>query len=309
MTVLLIGRGLLGARLHSTLRRRGEEVVTASVPWSDPEAAREALLAAASACARVDPRWALAWTAGAGVIGTPEDELDRELRLFEQFVDEIETAPDVAFLASSAGGLYAGAADPPYTEEHDPAPLAAYGRTKLAMEGAARRWTDRGTRLLVGRISNLYGPGQDLGKPQGLVSQLCLTQVTGQPLHVYASLDTLRDYLYVDDAAEMVADLLAVGRTMPAGTTLTKIVASGDSLSIGAILHVSARVFRRRPVVVQAASSRPGPQALDLRMRSTVLPELGRRAATPFPVGLRATARDILSQRQDGALVSHRRGA
>ena len=64
------------------------------------------------------------------------------------------------------------------------------------MEADLRRFAAAtGTAVLVGRIANLYGPGQNLAKPQGLVSQLCLANLTGQPLSIYVSLDTLRDYL------------------------------------------------------------------------------------------------------------------
>ena len=81
-------------------------------------------------------------------------------------------------------------------------------RPRQAARSEAARHRVRGRAparpLLVGRISNLYGPGQNLAKPQGLVSQLCRAQLTRQPLSVYVSLDTMRDYLYVDDAAAMV---------------------------------------------------------------------------------------------------------
>jgi len=48
---------------------------------------------------------------------------------------------------------------------------------------------------MVGRMSNLYGPGQNLKKVQGLISQMCLRVLTRQPLVLYVPLDTIRDYL------------------------------------------------------------------------------------------------------------------
>ena len=56
-------------------------------------------------------------------------------------------------------------------------------------------------RAVLGRLANVYGPGQTLGKPQGLLSQLCLADATGRPLPVFVSMDTIRDYLYAGDAA------------------------------------------------------------------------------------------------------------
>ena len=58
--------------------------------------------------------------------------------------------------------------------------------------------------MVIGRIANLYGPGQDPTKAQGLVSQLCRAHLERRPTSIYVSLDTARDYLFVDDAARLV---------------------------------------------------------------------------------------------------------
>ncbi len=108
--------------------------------------------------------------------------------------------PAAAFIASSAGGTYAGSPDePPYTEESTTVAVSAYGHSKLRIEAAISPMTAAGTRVCIGRIANLYGPGQNLQKPQGLVSQLCLTHLNRQPLGIYVSLDSLRDYVFVTD--------------------------------------------------------------------------------------------------------------
>ena len=76
------------------------------------------------------------------------------------------------FLASSAGGVYAGASGASVHRAHR-AGAALAVRPRQAAVGEARHRVRRrapGRPLLVGRLSNLYGPGQDLAKPQGLVS-------------------------------------------------------------------------------------------------------------------------------------------
>ena len=111
------------------------------------------------------------------------------------------------------------------------------------------------TALLVGRLANLYGPGQNLEKPQGLVSQLCLAQLTRQPLTVYVPLDTMRDYLFVDDAAAMAA-IAGLGAVTPSGRRALKVLASERSTTVGAVLGDLHRVTRRRPPVVLGVSPR-----------------------------------------------------
>ncbi|MCW2793100.1 MAG: epimerase [Nocardioides sp.] len=295
MTTLVVGRGLLGRQVEAQVRRRGGCVRTVDVPWGDHDAALAALVEATRAAAQESERWRLVWTAGAGVVATPAEDVAAELALFRAFADSAASRPAAMFLASSAGGVYAGSPDPaPFGEESATNALAPYGRAKLAMEEVMGAVAAGGTRVLVGRLANLYGPGQDLAKPQGLVSQVCLSQLTRTTLHVYVSLDTLRDYLFVADAAAMVVTGLDLLADEPPGTVVTKVLASGQSLSVAAVIGESGRVFRRRPQL--STRSVTGPQVRDLRLRSGVWPELDALATTPFPVGLRRTADDIASR-------------
>lgn len=295
MTTLVVGLGLLGSHVEERLRAQREDVRTVAVPWLDHDAALRALLRAAEDAAGATPAWRLAWCAGAGVVATPEADLQAEVRLFESFVGDVGTPPAAMFLASSAGGLYAGSPDrAPFDERSAVAALAPYGVAKLEMEELAGHLAHRGTRLLVGRISNLYGPGQDLSKPQGLISQLCLAHETRGTLNLHVSLDTLRDYLFVDDAAAMVVAGLDLAGELPAGSTVTKILASGRAASVAAVVGEATRVLRRHPRLSTRASS--SHQVRDLRVRSVVWPHLDTMARTPLPVGLRATADDVAAR-------------
>jgi len=70
-------------------------------------------------------------------------------------------------------------------------------------------WSQRNeASALIGRIANLYGPGQNISKPQGIISQICRSYLLGYPLSIYVSLDTLRDYIFAPDCAALVADAL-----------------------------------------------------------------------------------------------------
>jgi UDP-glucose 4-epimerase len=246
--------------------------------------------------------WNIAWCAGAGIVATPAQLIEQERAVFGAFLEDLSAlagpGSGAVFFASSAGGVFADSAGPPFTEDSAPAPRTPYGRAKLAMEADLRSFSARtGTPVLIARIANLYGPGQNLLKSQGLVSQLCLTHLTGHPLSLYVSLDTMRDYLYVADCARMIVaglDRLR-SRTVRPGEDLvvTKILASGRSTTVGGLLGESSRLFRRRPRVVLGASPAASGQVRDLRLRSTVWPDLDRLARTSLPVGIAATAEDV----------------
>ena len=154
--------------------------------------------------------------------------------------------------------------------------------------------------VCIGRLTNLYGPGQDLLKPQGLVWQLCLTHLGRQPLGIYVSLDSLRDYLFVEDAGEVVCACLERAAAEPPATVVTKIIASGQARSVGAVVGESTRAFRRRPSFTLRTSGTP--QVRDLRVRSVIWTDIDRMASTPFLVGLRRTMADVEQRILAGSL-------
>jgi nucleoside-diphosphate-sugar epimerase len=304
--------GLLGKAVVRQLAERDLPVLTRLVPWPDPAAAHEALSQGVDRLREVAAGgpWRVAWCAGAGVTGSSQDDLDHEVATFRGFLAALGAGPpapagSALFLTSSAGALYAGAADagalPPFTEAHQARSISAYGDAKLAAERAAAEFADRtGVSVLTGRISNLYGPGQNLAKPQGLVSHICRAQLSGQPISVYVSLDTVRDYLFVDDAAGLICDALDRLAVAPAGTSVIKILASQRGVTIGALLAECRRLAKRAPRVVLGSSPFARLQVRDLRMRSVVWPELDRRTLTTLAAGISATNADLLRGLQLG---------
>jgi UDP-glucose 4-epimerase len=306
LTWVIGGSGLLGQHVQAAAARpfRGP-----SVPWSDREATKSALRQGIQRLLRAadGDTWDIAWCAGAGVVGSSREHFETERAVFASFLDDLADLAEPAagdrvgavFFASSAGGVYAGSSGPPFTESSDPRARSAYGEAKLAMEAALADFAETAqTPCLVGRIGNLYGPGQNLDKAQGLVSQICRTHLTGQPLLLYVPLDTMRDYIFAPDCAAMIVAGLAGLREQVAGQrdggrVVTKIMASGRSTTIAGLLGESARLFRRRPRVVVGASAAATGQVHDLRLHSIRWPELDRLTRTPLPVGLAATATDV----------------
>lgn len=300
---LVVGaRGLLGSAIRRRAALRGAPTLAAKVAWDDPERSVTDLAAAVDDVidrAEGGP-WSILWCAGAGVTASTEESLDLEISVMSAFVDHLMTRPaDVLsrgtlFFASSAGGLYAGVENPPYTERMDPVPLAPYGRAKLRAEAVFGRPTEAGMRVVLGRISNLYGPGQNLAKPQGLISQLCLAHHLARPIGIYVSLDTLRDYIYVDDCADLVLDLVdRTAQVEPGTPPVVKILAAQTSVTIAELIGTLRALNKRKPQAILAASPLGARQARDLRFRSVIWPELDARTYTPLPVGIAATSEDI----------------
>ncbi len=289
--------GLLGSSVSRELRRRGHRVRTSIVPWADHGSAKSLLLQECTDFfdATGDDTWNIVWAAGAGVNGTTADQFALENELVADILAKVSAVAGerrgngTFFLASSAGGVYAGSTGAPHNEATQPVPLGDYGRAKLDSESIAQEFGVRtGTDVVIGRFANLYGPGQNLGKPQGLISHLCRGYLMASPVSIYVPMDTLRDYLFVTDAAEMVADTLELSSRRSSPPT-TKIYASGSAVTIGSILGACRTVFRRRPNVVLAASPLAAFQGRDLRLRSTVLTDIDRRTHRTLPAGIAST--------------------
>ena len=214
----VVGRGgLLGRGVETVLATRGRTWHPAGrFRWEDPDQVSSQLRAACHAFAGEvgEEPWQVAWCAGAGVVGSTAGELERETLALGHLLDALtesfalrQGGRGAMFLASSAGGVYAGSPNPPFREDSPVRPLAPYGENKLKQEHLAKEWSSRaGTPVLIGRISNLYGPGQNISKNQGLITTVCRRVLARQPLMLYVPLDTIRDYCYVGDASRLVAD-------------------------------------------------------------------------------------------------------
>lgn len=308
-TLVVGAGGLLGQAVVRQLASTGTPVSAARVRWTDGLLAVEDVVREVSAHVHGagNGPWAIIWCAGAGVTSTGRGSLLAELSVVDAFVAHLGTLPGQAksrgtvFFASSAGGVYAGGDEPPFSEASPTAPLAAYGEAKLEAESRMAALASHGYRVILGRISNIYGPGQNLAKPQGLISQLCLSHHRATPLGIYVSLDTLRDYLYVDDCASLVTDTVVRIQREPAGTSVVKILASHSSVSIAGLLGHLRMVHKKRPQVILAASPYARQQARDLRFRSEVWPELSQRSLTPIVVGIAATSAAVGRYVRSGA--------
>lgn len=309
----VVGRGgLLGQHMQATLSRRGPLwSAPRAVPWGRHEAV-DALQRQAGEFLRAASGgpWQMVWAAGAGVTGADRAALEMEQAYLQATVEALSArhtaGAGAVFFASSAGAVYAGVGAPPYDENSPVRPLAPYGEVKLQSEQMLTTWAARsGTPVFIGRIANLYGPGQNLLKAQGLISQICRAGLTGQPVRIFVPMDTLRDYIFVPDCTELIADglehLRSSSEAAGGPVVVTKNLATLRPLTIGAVLGETRRIFKRAPRVVVGTSLAARFQARDLSLRSVVWPHLDRRSLTPLPVGVSSTLADLQRSLQGGS--------
>lgn len=311
MIIWVLGAGgLLGSAITRTARADQRHSVFAGspLPWGNPEALTAALEADARRFRETsgDQDWAVIWAAGHAAVSSSRESTRSESQALQSVVTAVRRhLPEgrgTFFLSSSAGGVYAGSENPPFSTSTQPHPLSAYGELKLEQELIATEVLTGSCPLVIGRFSNIYGPGQDLGKLQGLISRLALSAVTKDPINIFVSLDTLRDYIYVDDAARIVLSL--VERSVQGNESRQvdlQVIASGQPVSLGHLINVMQDIARIRIPVAMGAHASAAAQSRDLRLIPTDSALTEASAGTTLPAGTKAVYLDVLTRFQQAA--------
>jgi UDP-glucose 4-epimerase len=186
--------------------------------------------------------------------------------------------------ASSGGTVYGEPAQLPVSEQHELAPTSAYGQSKLTIENYLSfyaRTTPLEVRIL--RVSNPYGPGQNLYGAQGLVAVAMGCVMDSRPLRIFGAGESVRDYVYIDD----VVDALMRAAAAPTAPLVLNISsASGRSVNdvIAAVEAASGRCITRTRL-----EERPGDVRRSVLDNRLALQSLGWATRTGFEEGVRIT--------------------
>ncbi len=110
---------------------------------------------------------------------------------------------------SSGGTVYGQHANQPITEDVLPKPINHYGNIKLCMENTIRTFNyQRHIKMLIVRISNPYGVGQDFEKGVGFIDAVLKNSLSNTPITVWGDGENIRDYIYINDVCSMIINLL-----------------------------------------------------------------------------------------------------
>lgn len=248
--------------------------------------------------------WAIIWAAGNAATASSAQDAEIEMQTFTDAVSAVKAhlpaGPGAFFLSSSAGGVYAGSTGAPFSEESKVEPLSAYGNLKLEQESTTSQELSGLCNVVIGRISNLYGPGQNLEKLQGLISRLAWAAVTKQPVNMFVSLDTIRDCIYVDDAAAVIRYWIESAIKSNEQESVTRVIASGQPVSLGFLIHLMQEISRTKIPIAYGAHASSSAQSRDLRLTPTGALEVHKFIQTPLSVGSKNVYLDILERFQRG---------
>ncbi len=106
---------------------------------------------------------------------------------------------------SSGGTIYGNQEREFLCENMVSAPINHYGIMKLTQEKILMMYNKLyGMENVIFRLSNPYGPGQQSSSGIGAVTAFLENIVFGEKIVIYGDGDIIRDYIYIDDAVEMI---------------------------------------------------------------------------------------------------------
>jgi GDP-4-dehydro-6-deoxy-D-mannose reductase len=249
--------GFVGRVLTARLRARGAEPV--GTDRDELDVADGARVRAALAGARPDAVVHLA-----AVSFVPDAETDRARAFRVNYVGTRNVlaaaaaeAPRARVLLVSSSTVYGAAAPgaPPFDEASPLRPANAYARTKAAADLLGAAYAERGLAVWRARPWNHTGAGRpDRFVESSFARQLAEMEAGRRPPRLeVGALDSLRDFLHVEDVVDAYLALLE-GTAEPGAYN----VASGTGVTIRALLERLLAQTRVRPeIVVDPARVRP----------------------------------------------------
>lgn len=243
MRILITGgAGFLGSALANALVDEGHEVLALDdLSAGDPDRLDEGVLFHRGTIMDRPKLWTLLQGVDC-VYHLAARVLVAESILYPREYNDINVSGTVALLEAmrdvgiprlvfaSSGAVYGDQEDQPIREVTPPRPLSPYAVSKLAAEhyihtiGAL--W---GTRTIVLRIFNAYGPGQPLLPSHSPVIPRFIDQATGGgSLVIFGNGEQTRDFVYLSDVVRALVDALELDA--PDHCTLN--IGSGTEVSI-----------------------------------------------------------------------------
>ncbi len=195
------------------------------------------------------------------------------------------------YFASTGGAIYGAQGKSEYSEDDRALPVSPYAIGKLTIENYLRYFrATHGLRSTVLRVSNPYGTRQRPNHKQGLIPIALRQIVLGRPVVRLGDGSMVRDYIYVNDLATMIGDI--VGREADFDVYN---IGSGRGHSVNEVFESLQRVTGGPFAIEQ----RPVPATFVDRVvlnPNRFRAEFGNRTPTALDDGIRMTYEEIRSQ-------------
>jgi dTDP-glucose 4,6-dehydratase len=189
-----------------------------------------------------------------------------------------------------------------FREDTPYAPSSPYSASKAASDHLVRAWGRTfGLPVIVSNCSNNYGPNQF---PEKLIPVTILNALQGRPIPVYGSGNQIRDWLYVEDHARALMQVITKGSV---GETYN-IGGHNEKQNIEVVKEICRLLDELSPCIVKGLNKheelitfvkdRPGHDVRYAIDASKIQRELGWVPEETFTSGLRKTVKWFLSNEE-----------
>ena len=192
---------------------------------------------------------------------------------------------------SSGGTVYGESSHS--REEDRKEPICSYGITKLAVEKYIWLYHKRhGLSFQVLRISNPYGPYQQVKNQLGVINTFLNKILENKPIKVFGDGETARDYIYIEDLNKIVLSLYQKD-----SWDLFINIASGKTTTLKEICHLLGKITGKNLEVIYEKE-----RLCDLKISSLnieklkeLLPQL---SFTPIERGMKLHYKHLLDEKE-----------
>lgn len=191
------------------------------------------------------------------------------------------------FVYVSTSEIYGRALEFPITESCTPWPLTVYGSSKLAGEHYARSYFEcYGLPVVCVRPFNNYGPRSHFEQDSGeVIPRFLLRALAGLPPIIFGDGSHTRDFLFVKDCAEALAQIAGtdslVGQVVNLGY--------GEEIRVDTLARVILEATKRTELAPVFAAERPADVPKLWVDTSKLKTAIGFAPKIPLPEGIRQT--------------------
>ncbi len=189
------------------------------------------------------------------------------------------------FIHISSSEVYGTARAPLMEEDHPLMPMSPYAAAKAGADRLVYSyWETYGVPVVIIRPFNNYGPFQHLEK---VIPRFITSCILDEPLRIHGDGTAARDWLYVEDTCEALAQVLHADPDLVKGQAIN--LGSGVSHDIATIARlIVTRMGKPESLIIQIGD-RPGQVFRHTASPDKAVRLLGWRPTIPFLDGLDKT--------------------
>lgn len=210
-------------------------------------------------------------------------EIDENIKPTTRLLEACGRAKVKKFVFISSGGTVYGKqeSNSPIKESNATNPISLYGFQKLMIEKAIEVFHHSlGLDYKILRLSNPYGPLQNPLSGQGVISAFTYRIIKGMPIKLFGKGDVIRDFIYVQDAIEMIMNTIKCEKS---GTLYN--IGTGIGYSINQILKIIESLVKKK-ANIEYCNERPSDIPVNILDISKYLSEVSNVPPRPIEEGI-----------------------